>query len=153
MRGNPWLYHYYTVHSKLQFGLTAYEAHSQPPQQPQQPQAGARLPSTPLSGGLQYYAGNSTGKSRSTIQQPDLTPACVTGQPLSGSMAQGSPHLTQPLASYETVSGGYAHQTQQVSQPVSALTTDQYSLMVHVHRTTPPTHRPRKSPPVWSAIT
>lgn len=58
MRANPWLYQYYTVHSKLQFGLTAYET----------PQPGTRLPSTPLTGNTNmgsqqsYYANTGSGK-------------------------------------------------------------------------------------------
>ncbi|KAF4530693.1 hypothetical protein B566_EDAN004932 [Ephemera danica] len=107
MRNNPWLYHYYTVHSKLQFGLTAYEAHAQTQQQPQQPQSGARLPGTPLPGGLQYYSNTSNS----------------AGQPLSGSMAQGSPHIAPPLtSSYEAPTGSYVHQTQQSNPPDSPST-------------------------------
>ncbi|CAB3360911.1 Hypothetical predicted protein [Cloeon dipterum] len=93
MRANPWLYQYYTVHSKLQFGLTAYEA----------PQPGSRLPSTPLSGnpnmGPQqpYYANTGSG------------PAT----PISG--ITPSHHLGQGLNSYEGGvggggGGGYLHQ-------------------------------------------
>jgi hypothetical protein len=72
MRNNPWLYHYYTVHSKLQFGLTAYEAHSQT-QQPQQPQSGARLPGTPLPGGLQYYTNTGNNAPCTSIMTRVLT--------------------------------------------------------------------------------
>ncbi|XP_059486511.1 PAS domain-containing protein cky-1 [Neocloeon triangulifer] len=88
MRANPWLYQYYTVHSKLQFGLTAYEA----------PQQASRLPTTPMSGnpnmGQQPYYAN-TGSGPAT--------------PISG--LNTSHHLGSGLTSYD--GGGYVHQTHQ----------------------------------------